>query len=592
MDLGREEGEARLSGHVIVCGLGALGLRVVEVLHGSCAPTLVVDDEPDPKSLSILERWGVPFVAENPRLPEILLQAGVASARAVVSVQSDDLRNLETALVVHSLRPEVRIIVQMANVAVGEAIRGLVKSGAALDVVSLAAPSLAQACLGGSVNLHFDIAGESFAVTETSVARPGSLRSIYNDLVPIGVVAPGAAVEICPGRDHMVSPGDKVTVLGTPADVAEALEGRRARVAADDTEPSRTATAVHALKSVAEGAGRRVGAVLLGIFALTVVTAVVLRLTYRTDPGHHLSFLNSVYFTVETISTVGYGDFSFAGQSGWLRVYGIGLIVLGATAMTALFALITDLLLSRRVADAFGQRQVTKIRGHAIVVGLGAVGLRVVEELLRYGRFVIVIESDEQNRHLPIARAMRVPVVIGDATRPATLVEANVTAASAVAVLTSNDLTNLETGLSLRKFLLDSGVELPITMRIFDRPLGRVIEESFGFGLVRSTSALAAPWFVGAALGLDILSTFYVEQELLLLARLTVAASGGLAGLAMQDLSARIRVIAIERAGETGLEHPPRRATRFRPGDRAYLVGPYEDLIAVLRRDAEHSAVV
>jgi voltage-gated potassium channel Kch len=174
VDLGREEGEALLSGHVIVCGLGALGLRVVEVLHGSCAPTLVVDDELDPKSLSILERWGVPFVAENPRLPEILLQAGVARARAVVSVQSDDLRNLETALVVHSLRPKVRIIVQMANVAVGEAIRGLVTSGAALDVVSLAAPSLAQACLGGSVNLHFDIAGESFAVTETSVARPGA----------------------------------------------------------------------------------------------------------------------------------------------------------------------------------------------------------------------------------------------------------------------------------------------------------------------------------------------------------------------------------------------------------------------------------
>ncbi len=185
-------GESALARHVIVCGLGALALRVVEVLHGSGAPMLVIDDEPDPKALSILERWGVPFVAENPRLPEVLLQAGVASARAVVSVQSDDLRNLETALVVHSLWPEVRIIVQMANVAVGEAIQGLVESGAALDVVSLAAPSLAQACLGGTVNFQLDIAGETFGVTETTVARPGSLRSIYNDLVPIGVAAPGA----------------------------------------------------------------------------------------------------------------------------------------------------------------------------------------------------------------------------------------------------------------------------------------------------------------------------------------------------------------------------------------------------------------
>jgi Trk K+ transport system NAD-binding subunit len=164
-----------------------------------------------------------------------------------------------------------------------------------------------------------------------------------------------------------------------------------------------------------------------------------------------------------------------------------------------------------------------------------------------------------------------------------------VASASAVAILTSDDLTNLETGLSLREYLRGLGADIPVTMRIFDRPLGRVIEEGFGFRLVRSTSALAAPWFVGAALGLDILSTFYVEQELLLVASLTVAPSGGLAGLAMQELSARIRVIAIQRADDTMLEHPPRRSTRFAPGDRAYLIGPYDELLAVLQRDAQQS---
>ena len=428
-----------------------------------------------------------------------------------------------------------------------------------------------------------------FGVTETTVTRPGTLRSIYGDLVPIGVVSVNDGVQICPGRDHPVGPGDKVTVLGTPAELAAALGGRRATMTTDASQPTRVATAVQALRSVVEGAGRRVGTLLLALVTLVAISTVVLRLSYRTETGHHLATLNSLYFTVETISTVGFGDYSFAAQSTWLRVFGIVLIVLGVTAITALFAFITDLLLSRRVADAFGLRQVTRMRGHVVVVGLGAVGLRVVEELLRYGRSVVAIENDEQNRHLPLARGLKVPVVIGDATRAATLSDANVVAASAVAVLTSNDLTNLETGLSLRQYLQDAGVEMPITMRIFDRPLGRVIEQSFGFGLVRSTSALAAPWFVGAALGLDILSTFYVEQELLLVARLTVAHSGGLAGLAMQDLSARIRVVAIRRSGQTALEHPPRRATRFRPGDQAYLVGPYEELIAVLRRDADQT---
>jgi hypothetical protein len=54
----------------------------------------------------------------------------------------------------------------------------------------------------------------------------------------------------------------------------------------------------------------------------------------------------------------------------------------------------------------------------------------------------------------------------------------------------------------------------------------------------------------------------------------------------MQDLSARTRVIALRRTSEGGaLEHPPRRGTRFEGGDEAYLLGPYEELLQVLRRD-------
>jgi hypothetical protein len=33
------------------------------------------------------------------------------------------------------------------------------------------------------------------------------------------------------------------------------------------------------------------------------------------------------------------------------------------------------------------------------------------------------------------------------------------------------------------------------------------------------------------------------------------------------------------------LEHLPRRSTRFQPDDEAYLIGPYEELLTVLRRD-------
>ena len=54
----------------------------------------------------------------------------------------------------------------------------------------------------------------------------------------------------------------------------------------------------------------------------------------------------------------------------------------------------------------------------------------------------------------------------------------------------------------------------------------------------------------------------------------------------MQDLSSSTRVIALSRASAGGvLEHPPRRGTRFAGGDEAYLLGPYDELLRVLRRD-------
>ena len=117
---------------------------------------------------------------------------------------------------------------------------------------------------------------------------------------------------------------------------------------------------------------------------------------------------------------------------------------------------------------------------------------------------------------------------------------------------------------------------------------GIASRESFGFRHVWSTSAIAAPWFVGAVLGLEVLFTFYVGSHPFLLARLRVSAGGGLDGQAMRELPASVRVVAIRRAADAmALEYPPRRDTRLAPDDDAYLVGPYAELLQVLRHDRE-----
>jgi Trk K+ transport system NAD-binding subunit len=586
-----ETERSRLRGHVIVCGLKGVGLRTVEQLHLAGVPVVVVDDDQNLSLARVVQDWGVKHVSRSAHRGDGLLEAGLESADAVVCA-ADELETLETALRVREQRPDIRIAVQMANPLVGRALESVSGPGSVLDSATLAAPSFVEACVRRPAH-NLDLGGTRFAVVSMEVdgsdrGEATTFRHRFGSLVPVAIIpSDGRAIAPCPGRDHPVAPGDRVAVLGTVDELEEA------------GIDSRTATG-EIPRSIGIGArfGRRAGTIIrasnnalmlvvAGLLGLILVSAVTLRFIYQGPDGHtHLSFLESLYFTVETVATVGFGDFSFARQGAGIQVFGIALIVVGVTLVSTAFALFTNILVSRRIEQSLGRGQVPGMAGHVVVIGLGSIGINVVEGLVAEGRHVVVVERDERNRYLSRARALKVPVIVADATQSQTHTMANLAEASAVAVLTSADLTNIETGLAVRESLGDRWDDVPVVLRVFDRNLARMMEHNFGFRHVRSTSELAAPWFVGAALGLDVLGTFYVEQQPFLVGRVSIASGGGLEGLAMQDLSARTRVIALSRAADDGkLEHPPRRGTRFAAGDQAYLLGPYEELLRVLRRD-------
>ena len=572
-------------GHVIVCGLGGVGLRTVEQLHRSGVPVVVVDDDPDLRLARIVENWGVRQVHRSARLGVGLDEAGLDRASAVICVESNELVTLEIAMRVRELRPDIRLVVLLANRSVGQALERVTGRGSVLDVAALAAPSFVEACLGRSSH-EIEIAGERFAVAQVAVAeRGGTFRSRFGNLVPVAVMAEGEEMACCPGRDHPVDAGDRVAVLGTPAELG------RSGIAIDRAPGDRRRSASLALTlrrrihGLVHSSGRGLALALGGLVALLVVGIAIIRLTYVQPGTHaHLDLLTSAYFAVETVATAGFGDFSFGAQDAWLKVFAICFIALGVTLVTMCFALFTNVLVSRRIDQSLGRHRVPGMAGHVVVVGLGSVGVRVVEGLVAEGKQVVVVERDDANRYLDRARALDVPVVIADATQRQTHSAVNLEDADAVAILTSEDLTNIETGLAVRESLGERWEQVPVVVRVFDRDLARMMERNFDFRHVRSTSALAAPWFVGAALGLGVLETFYVDQQPFLVGRLSVAPSGGLEGLAMQDLSLRTRVIALRHA-DGDLEHPPRRGTRFRGGDEAFLVGPYDELLGVLRRD-------
>jgi hypothetical protein len=125
--------------------------------------------------------------------------------------------------------------------------------------------------------------------------------------------------------------------------------------------------------------------------------------------------------------------------------------------------------------------------------------------------------------------------------------------------------------------------EVPLVMRVYDHDLGSAVAQRFGFENVRSTVELAAPWFIGAALGLQVLGTFSVGNRSFLVGGMYVQPGSELDGLQMFEVSTQTRVIAVTREDSPVRLHP-RRDARLSAGDTVYLVGPYRELIATLRK--------
>ena len=586
--VGEPAGWRAWDGHVIVCGLETVGVRTVEQLHLAGARVVVLDDEAvSDRHLRVLRDWGIPIVARGLNLTESLFEAGIAGAEAVIVIESTDLRTLETVLLVHDLRADVRLVAHLDNPAVARAVEEISGVATVLDVASLFAPSVIEACVKRRAH-DIKLGDTHFVTTEVVAPRDGSLRELYGQLVPLGVANDADQDPVvCPGRDLVVARGDRVTLLGTRAEFDDI--GLRTRAAA--TEDVRSAG-----RRLLSKGRRFVGQLMsdsdrslriaAGLGALLLlISTVTLHFGYRPADGRgSLSVIDALYFTVETVATVGFGDFSFSTQPPAIEVFGICLILAGTTLVTTILALLTNTLVTRRIAQSLGQAQIPGMRGHVVMVGLGAVGMKVLDGLLARGREVVVVERDEGNRYLNQVRQRGVPLVLGDSTLAQTLDSVNLSQAASVAIVTSDDMTNIETGLAVRDRLGERWNEVPVILRVFERELGSRLEENFAFRHVWSTVALAAPWFVGAALGLEVLFSFYVGSHPFLIARLRIEPGGGLVGLAMSELSADIRVIAIGRhARGHELEHPPRRGTRLAAGDDAYLAGPYEELLSVLK---------
>jgi Trk K+ transport system NAD-binding subunit len=543
---------------IIVCGDDPLANTIIDELRGAGARIIRINSASD------------------------LLGAGVHRARAVVCAGPNDAVNLEIALLARRYSPNVRVVARIADNVLRDAVAAVSGPGAILNVADLATPSVVEAVL--SRNAHqFNTAGMEFVVWGSEARKDGTLREIYGDLAPVAVVhgknapVPGEVVP-CPGRDQKVYAGDWTSMIG----VKDELEARGITVppsTATRSNHSKARRIMDALRAIRQDVNPLLLPSLAFALFLTLGSTAVVRFAYEKP---RMSWLDALYFASETITTVGYGDFSFGLQSRFLRLFGVALMFGGAIVTAILVAFIADLLLSRRFVHTAGLRRARHMRDHIVVIGMGSTGIRVVTDLTGAGYDVVVIEQDENNRFLSTLAELDVPVIFGDSTMRQTLESARVDRARGIAVVTQDDMENIRTGIVLLE-ILGSDTRQPIVLRVQGRALSAAVSQQFGFENVRSVVDLAAPWFIGAAMGLKVLGTFWVGQRSFMVGAMLVAEGSELDGLQMVEMSTQTRVIAIIRP-EGPVRLRPRRDARLQAGDTVYLIGPYRELIATLRK--------
>ena len=162
------------------------------------------------------------------------------------------------------------------------------------------------------------------------------------------------------------------------------------------------------------------------------------------------SLLDSFYMTLVTISTVGYQEIHPLSQAG--RAFTAGLIIVGVGATLYGLTVIFELLVEGQIRGLLGKRRMERglrrMKDHFVVCGYGRVGRRVVAELRRRGKKVVVIESRPECQERLSEDKMH--FISGDATDDKVLEASGIKTARGLILALPNQAANVLITLSAR----------------------------------------------------------------------------------------------------------------------------------------------
>ncbi|MCI0340110.1 MAG: TrkA family potassium uptake protein [Planctomycetales bacterium] len=210
-----------LKDHVILCGLGRVGFRILEQLRRFGEDVVVIEklDEQANSFVKEARRLGISVLVGDARREHLLEVANVAHAKSVIAATDDDLANLEIILDARTLRPGIRAVLRMFEHSMARKIGDAFDIAAVFSTADLAAPAFAAASSDRNILQSFYVEGTLLVIAQLAVREGSGLagKSVADvkGQHRASVVArrpAGGEAEIIPGPESRLVTGDRITV--------------------------------------------------------------------------------------------------------------------------------------------------------------------------------------------------------------------------------------------------------------------------------------------------------------------------------------------------------------------------------------------
>ncbi|MFC0597889.1 potassium channel family protein [Streptomyces palmae] len=250
----------RLSGHVVLLGLGKVGTRVLAQLRELDIPVVCIEEDPEARGVPLARRLGVPTVLGDVTQEGVLEAAKIDRAHALLALTSSDTTNLEAVLYARAVRPDLRVTLRLYDDRFATAVYRTLRAThpqaltRSRSVSTLAAPAFAGAMMGRQVLGAIPIERRVLLLAALPVAgnprlegrtvaeafRPGAWRVIALDAAAPADRRPDLAATPHEGEhaarslrwdlspDYVLRPQDRVVLAATRQGLGELL-GRAPR---------------------------------------------------------------------------------------------------------------------------------------------------------------------------------------------------------------------------------------------------------------------------------------------------------------------------------------------------------------------------